>query len=128
MDILKEANEITLAILRMTESLILTGNKEQEETEVEAYAKLMEEREPLINKLVELKKGVDAAMASSPEFSTIRQTIEKISQMDKSHLSYIEKMYEGVQSSHKEIRVGRRIHNAYVGLPSDSSSRFDATQ
>jgi hypothetical protein len=128
MDILKEANEITLAILKMTESVIITGNKEQEETEVEAYAKLMEEREPLINKLVELKKGVDAAMASSPEFSAIRQTIEKISQMDKTHLSYIEKMYEGVQSSHKEIKVGQRIHNAYVGSPSDSSSRFDATQ
>ena len=128
MDILKEASELTQAILKMTEELILTGVKEQEEAEVEAYAKLMEEREPLINKLTELKKGVDAVMASSPEFAAIRQTIEKISEADKSNLSRIESMYEGVQGSHKDIKVKQRIHNAYSGAPSDSSSRFDAIQ
>ena len=128
MDILKEASDITHAILRMTEALIITGVKEQQDDEIEAYAKLMEEREPLINKLTELKKGVDAVMASSPEFVAIKQTIAKISELDKSHLSYIEKMHSVAQVTRKDIKVGQRIHNAYVGIPSDTSSTFDATQ
>ena len=129
MDILKEATELTSSILKMTQALVITGQKAQEEAEVEAYATLMEAREPLINKLVELKKGIDTVMMSSPEFVAIKQTIEKISELDKVHLSSIKSMIEVVQASHKDVKTGQRIHNAYVGLPSDSTShRFDITQ
>ena len=129
MDILKEANELTSAILEMTKALVLTGQKEQEEAEVEAYAKLVEEREPLINKLIELKKGVDAVMASSPEFEAICQTISEISDLDRGHLDSIESMYDAVQASHKEVKSGQRIHNAYIDTPSESMyHRFDTMQ
>ena len=129
MDILKEAAELTDSILNMTQALVITGQKEQEETEVESYAKLMETREPLINKLTELKKGIDAVMMSSPEFAAIKQTIEKISEIDKVHLSSIKNMVEIVQASHKDVKTGQRIHNAYVGAPSDNGyHRFDTKQ
>ena len=129
MDILKEADDLVNAILKMTKDLKFTGQKEQEEADVEAYAELMEARDPLISKLLELKKGVDAAMTATPEFEAIKKTITDITDLDKTHLAYIKDMYDMVQASHKEVKSGQRIHNAYVDLqPESTSRRFDATQ
>jgi hypothetical protein len=129
MDILKAAHEITSAIYKMTGAIVLTGNKAEEEAEIEAYANLMEKREPLVNKLIELKKGIDSAMESSPEFAVIKQTITDITDLDKAHLATVENMYKTVQTSHKEVKAGQRIHNAYVDLqPESTSRRFDTKQ
>jgi len=129
MDNLKAAHEITLTILKMTQSLVFTSDKEKEEEEVEAYANLMEKREPLVNKLIELKKGIDSAMESSPEFTVIKQTITDIIDLDRAHLATVEGMHKTVQTSHKEVKAGQRIHNAYVDLqPESTSRRFDTMQ
>lgn len=129
MDNLKAAHEITSAILKMTQSLVFTGEKEKEEAEIEAYATLIEKREPLINKLIELKKGIDSAMESSPEFAVIKQIITDITDLDKAHIAMVEGMHKTVQASHKEVKAGQRIHNAYVDLqPESTSRRFDTIQ
>lgn len=129
MDILKEASTITTKLVEMTRSLVLTGQKDKEEDEVEAYAKLIESREPLIARLNKINEGVDAAMASSPEFRLIRDNIDKIKELDEEHRSYMEAIRGTVQASHKEVRTGRRLHNAYVDVAPMSTSRsIDVTK
>ena len=128
MDILTEASKITDEILKLAEAIVLTGSKEQEEAEVEAYATMIEAREPLIAKLLELKKGIDSDMESSPDFVAIQQTIGKISEIDKLHQAVLDNMYEGMQTTHKDIKVGQRVQSAYAEFSPDAASRFDITQ
>ena len=126
MDILKEAQVLTATILKLTNALVLTGRAEKEEEEVEAYAKLIEERQPLVDKLAELKKGIDAVKASSPEFAVIRKTIEAIADLDRRHLNFMEGKRDMVKTSHKDLKTGQKLHNAYMDLSPQSTSRsFD---
>jgi hypothetical protein len=112
--------------LELTKALVLTGAEEAEEQEIAAYATLMEEREPLVAKLTELKQEIDSEMLSSPEFAAIRQAIQAIADLDSRHLAIISRMREHVQKSHKEVKIGQRIHAGYVDLAPDSTSRrFD---
>jgi hypothetical protein len=129
MDKLKEAKEFAKEILEITGGLKFSGNSENEENEIEAYAKAMEERQPLVDKLMELKKEIDAVMASSPEFGEIKQIIGNIADLDKNHLVFLNNIKNSVQQSHKVIKQGQKIHEGYMGLPPDSeSSRFDIKQ
>jgi len=128
-DILLEAKEITDSILELTSAIVLTGAKEREEDETIAYLELMEQREPLVERLTELKAGVDAKMASTPEFKAIRDTIEKIGALDKRHRTFVQVLVEMTKASHKEVKTSQRLHNAYVDISFDEGpSRFDTKQ
>ena len=127
--VLVEAKDIVDSILDMTEDLVLTGQEEKELEEVESYALLMEEREPLVDRLTEIKKGIDVKMASSPQFAEIKAVIEKIAEIDKRHTEFMKGMNKKVLSSHKEIKTGQRLHNAYANINySHAPSKFDAKQ
>lgn len=129
MDILKEAQSLTESILKMTKDLVLTGQKENEEVETDAYVKLMEDRQPLVDKLTELKKGIDSVIESSPEFDDIRQTIKTITDLDEEHIILMNRMNESAHTAHKDIKVRRKLHNAYMdNLPESMSRSFDTTQ
>jgi len=129
MDTLKEAREFAKAILEVTEGLEFSGNKENEEDEIEAYAKVMEERQPLVDKLMELKKEIDSVMESSPEFREIKQIIGNIADLDKKHHTHLNNIKNSVQQSHKMVKQGQKIHEGYMDLPPDSEScRFDIKQ
>lgn len=116
-------------MLEMTQELKLVGTEDREAEEVEAYAKLMEDREPLVEKLMELKKEIDAVKASSPEFEAIKKTIADITALDKEHLEFMAYKRNSVEASHKKVKQGQKIHTGYTDLPLDSGSRmFDTKQ
>ena len=128
-DILQHAKELADDILRLTNALVITGEKEQELAEIEDYITLMDEREPLIEQLTELQPSIEAAMAKSPLFEAIKQTIAEIAKLDKVHLQLMEQKHSEIKVSYKEIKQGQRIHAGYSPLPgTEGYSKFDVTQ
>jgi len=111
---LARAKELTSEILRMTNNLSFTGHVDLREREVEAYAMLMEKREPLVGELMQLKEKIDKAMEASPEFAVIKQTINDITALDKKHLSFFKRLSEGVRKSHKEVKQAQKLNAAYA--------------
>lgn len=126
---LKAAGELADQILQMTESLVLTGKRENEDEEVESYVNLMDEREPLIEELTDLRQQIADEEAASDEFARIKRTIEQITELDKKHLEFMQKKYKQVQGSYKEIKQGQRIHAGYNPLPGNEAlGSFDIKQ
>jgi hypothetical protein len=129
MNALTEAKLLVDEILEMTKALVLTGEKGQEEDEVDAYAVLLEEREPMVNQLTALRQQLDAEALASGEFEEIKQVIAEITGLDKRHIKFMEHLRKDVQASYKEVKQGQRIHAGYNPLPgTEASSVFDIKQ
>jgi len=122
MEALQQARELSGQILEMTASLVLTGAKEFEEAEVEAYLLLLDEREPLVDELTDLKNQLGSSELSSAEFEEIKKIISEITEIDKKHIKIMEHMRNGVQESYKEVKQGQRIHAGYNPLPGNEVS------
>ncbi|MCL1885144.1 MAG: hypothetical protein FWF81_15475 [Defluviitaleaceae bacterium] len=126
MDIITQAKELVFQILEMTQSLVLTGEKEHEESEVAAYISLVDEREPMVDELADLRLQLDNADMTTPEFEEIKKAISKIAEVDKEHVAFMGKLHKGVQSSYKEIKQGQRLYAGYNPLPGDEvASKID---
>ena len=126
MEALIQAKELADQILEMTLALVLTGAKENEEAEAEAYFALVEDREPLIEELTDLRLQIGEREAASEEFEEIKKVINQITALDKSHLNTMEHLHKNVRTSYKEIKQGQRIHAGYNPLPGNEvSSKFD---
>jgi len=113
METIQQAKEIAEQILEMTKALVLTGEKEQEEAEAEAYSVLMDEREPLVYELTDLREKIDSEEAASQEFAEIVKIISEITNLDKKNAALAEHMLESVQLSYKEVKQGQRINAVY---------------
>jgi dihydroorotase-like cyclic amidohydrolase len=112
--------ELVNTIFNMTSRLVLTGEPELMEKEVDAYHNLMEEREPLIAALMKLSKKPDENEA---------KIINEIIELDKKHQQIINKMMDSVKSSIKEIKSGKRLNNVYGHLhDNESIGLLDAKQ
>ena len=122
MEAIKQAEEIARQILEMTNALTLTGEKENEETEIEAYSLLMDEREPLVDELTDLRHQIDDDEAASPEFAQVLKIIAQITDLDKKHSESMNLMRDSVQSSYKEVKQGQRINEGYNPLPGNEVS------
>ena len=126
METLALARELADEIYRLSKLLGITGDKENEEAELEAYYNHLEEREPLVEELLDLKLQIDEDEAKSPEFLEIKKVIEKITELDKKHLDFVEKIHKTVQASYKEVKQGQRINSVYNSLSSsEMASQFD---
>ncbi|MCL2199493.1 MAG: hypothetical protein FWB80_11265 [Defluviitaleaceae bacterium] len=126
MDTLAHARELADEILEMTKSLGITGEKENENAELEAYYTHLEDREPLVEELLDLKLQIDDTEAASPEFEAIKKVIEQITEMDKKHLAFVQKIHKTVQASYKEVKLGQRINKGYSSFSGDeTASQFD---
>jgi hypothetical protein len=129
METVKKARELANKILKLTESLTLTGESEKEEAEIAAYAQMVDEREPLITQLLALKQNIDEEMANTDEFAAVKSTIDYIAELDEGHTEYMENVREAVQGAIKKVKQGQRVHQGYQALPPDSASRrFDTKQ
>jgi len=123
---LNEARQITDKILILTQNFLFTAAEDREEEEMDGYVALMAAREPLVNRLTELKKEIDSTMESSLEFEEIQQTIAKIAEIDNTNLTYVERMREAMQEALRKIKGGQKIHKGYTDTPAELESRsFD---
>lgn len=129
MNTLAQAKELADRILQMTRGAALTGQKEDAEQEVEAFSVLMDEREPLIEELSDLRLRIDQTEAASAEFEEIRKVIAQITEIDKKHTIIMERFRENAHASYKEIKQGQRIHAGYNPLPGNEvSSKINIKQ
>jgi hypothetical protein len=122
MEAIRQAKEAAEEILEMTKALVLTGAKEREEEEVEAYALLMDEREPLINELADLREQIDGEERETPEFAEVVQIILEITALDKKNAELMERVRESIQLSYKGVKQGQRISAGYNPLQGDEAS------
>jgi chromosome condensin MukBEF ATPase and DNA-binding subunit MukB len=129
MEDLSRAKEVAEQILAMTRRLVLTGEKEHEASETESYIDLLENREPLIEELTDLKQTMDKSDVASPQFAEIQQIIAQITEHEKTHTRIMQQMHTAAKASYRDIKQGQRIHTGYNPLPgSELSSRFDIKQ
>lgn len=129
MEPLIRAKEIADNILQMTKVIALTGDKDFEADEIEAYITLLEEREPLIDELSDLRQQIDEAEASSPQFKAATKTIAEIVNLDKKHMAIMEQKHKEAKGAYKEIKQGQRIHAGYNPLlGNEVSSKLDIKQ
>ena len=127
MNSVAKAKELTDKILGMTRGLSLTGEPEKVEAEVTAYVEHIEKREPLVQEL--LKLDIDEKTRSSKEFLGVKQAIADISELDKTHMEFVQEMHETVKDTIKLTKQGQRLNKGYQALAQDDvSSRFDVKQ
>lgn len=116
-------------ILHMTRAIVLTGIDEQEERDVEVYADLMAARQPLVAKLMELKKQISAEMVATAEFEDIKQILSDITDLDIQHHAFMEEMRVAVQGAIKKVKTGQRVYEGYqTVLDENSYHMFDKKQ
>jgi len=128
-DVLDKAKSLIEKIFDLTNELSFTGLAEDDEKEVNAYAALMEERQPLVDELMKLKESIDSEMAASEEFAGIKKTLLELDELDKAHMAYIQTMRETVKDAYKVVKQGQRIHDGYTSLPPGyESQRLDVKQ
>jgi len=126
MDALQQAQSLADKILALTKALVLTGEEEQEEADIEAYAKMVEAREPLIKEMMALRPQIDDAAQETEEFAVIVKTIDDIAALDDEHHEFMENVREAVQGALRKVKHGQKVHAGYQALPPDSTShRFD---
>ena len=127
MNSVAKAKELTGKILEMTRGLSLTGEPEKVEAEVTAYVEHIEKREPLVQEF--LKLDIDEKTRSSKEFLGVKQAIADISELDKTHMEFVQEMHETVKDTIKLTKQGQRLNKGYQALAQDDvSSRFDVKQ
>jgi len=128
MEVLTQAKEVADAILEMMEGFTLTGDKEKEDAEAEAYIALIDEREPLVEELTDLRQQISDEEFATLEFEEIKKVIEKITALDKKYMEGIRHHHKNAQASYREIKQGQRIFAGYNPLPGDEvSSKFNVT-
>ena len=127
MDSIAKAKELTNKILEMTQQLVLTGETDEVEKEVAAYAELIEKREPLVKELLEL--DIDESLRNSKEYQVVKQTIADISKLDKGQMDFLQEMHETIKDAIKLAKQGQRVHKGYQSASHDEvSSSFDIKQ
>jgi hypothetical protein len=126
MEAINQAREIAEEILEMTKSFVITGDKSQQEEDVEVFLALLEDREPLIDELSDIRQQLDDDELASPEFAEVVKILNQVTELNKKHMEEMENMRQSVQGSYKEIKQGQRIHAGYNPLPGNEvSSKFD---
>ena len=123
-DPLTQAQDLVDRIFQATAGLQMTGLKEAEEQESEAYAKLMEEREPWVAQLTALKEKLTPTQRASAQFERIRQVIVDITALDKAQLATVQQMQDAMRGSIKDMKSGRKMASAYSAYAEDSRVGF----
>jgi len=119
-----QARKIVDEIFAMTKALSLTGTFENAETEGEKYAELMSSREPLVDRLIELKTKIDSKAAESPQFLEIRKILKDIREMDERHLACMKALHAGAQDAYKDVKINQKIYSGYHVLNDESTSHL----
>lgn len=129
MDTLIRAKELAEQILEITKSLVLTGIKENAETELEEYINVYDEREPLIEELTDLRQKLDENESQLPQFAEIVKILSQVTAMDKRNEATMAEMCKGAQASYKEVKQGQRLNAGYNPISGDViSGGFDTKQ
>ena len=127
MESVTKAKELTDRILEMTQQLVLTGETEEVEKEVAAYAELIEKREPLVKELLAL--DIDDTARNSKEYNIVKQTIADIAKLDKGQMDFLQEMHETIKDAIKLAKQGQRVNRGYQSTTQDEvSSSFDVKQ
>lgn len=120
LDLLRKIRAKAEEILLLTSHLVLTGEVERNEKEVDDYAFLMDKREPLIQHLAVLKERADVLavepndMLCTEEQQAVEKLITDIIALDKKHKAKMLDIMASVKNSIKGINNGKKLSNVYA--------------
>ena len=100
------------------------GIEGDEEHEIELYETMIQEREPLVQSLIEVLKG----LKSIPD--ELKSIIEKIKKKDSQDHIFFGTIRKTLEGDIKEVREGQKLNNAYHSYSQDweGASSFDIKQ
>jgi len=103
------------AALQFSESAVDDDEDEDDtqEQDIAAYAKMVEDRDPLVAQLTALSSEVGATVRGTREFTALRKRIDEIASLDKQHLSHVEKVRDDMRGTIKGMKHGRQMREAY---------------
>jgi len=113
LSLLLQAQSIVDQLYRLTVDLSFTGEDEQEDNEIAAYAEMVEARAPLVEQMAVLQTQLTPADRTTPEYAEIMRTIADIADLDSTHRNFFEQLRDEVKDSLKGIKQGQKIHSAY---------------
>jgi len=123
------AHQLIQDMVQLTAALHITGQKDLEEQEVEAYATLMEQREPLVAQLVGLSGQLTPADKATVRFADMQQMAQDMATMDAAFTSHMQHLQPTMRSTIKDIKQGRQLSAAYAQEPGGySTGLFDSKQ
>jgi len=116
------------AILDLTKSITLTGQAEFVQQEADDYVTMVDNREPLVERFLQLKMQMDKSEAKAgenkkmPGYESLRNKVAEIVMLDKEQGKVIKGFRDSAQSSVKIIRNGRQLMEAYANPLEEASS------
>ena len=122
MDTLKQAKQLADDILDMTRRVVISGESEKSEVDAEAYSALLDDREPLIFELTDLRLQISDEEVATEQFVAICNTLSQVAEIEKNHIAVIERLRGNAQSSYKGVKQGQRIAAGYNHMPQDEAS------
>jgi hypothetical protein len=129
MEILQQVKTIAEEIRNLTQGVSFSKDEETLEKETEAYATMIEAREPLVEKLGVLRPKIGPKLVETPEFAEIRRILADIRKMDMAHMDSVKSMRDFVQDSYKHVKQGQKVYAGYHAHDENSSARlFDRRQ
>jgi hypothetical protein len=122
-ELITKAHKTAEEILALTQALTFTGEPGLAEQEVEAYAGLIDKREPLIE---ELRALAESTAVKDPGLDKI---ITEIIALDKRHREVMDHIHTNVRASIKDVKDGKRLSSVYAHpLENEPDSLLDAKQ
>ena len=124
LELLKELRLLADEILKETLRLTFSEDPKRMEQDVNAYADLMDKREPLVIKMTQLKKQINMDIINNngvyiKEWEETERIIKEIIALDKEQKTIIQQNMLSVKSSIKEINDSIKLTNLYMQFPDD---------
>jgi len=127
-EVLEQAAAIVEQIYEMTHDLLLTGEKEHEEAEAEAYTNLMEDRAALVDDMNALRVLLDDEVRALPAFKALMERIAAVDALDKKHRVLMEKIRDGMRDSIRDMKNARQSSYAYSTSGMDGFAHYVDTK
>jgi hypothetical protein len=135
-DLVNEFHDLARQMLEHTNTILFTGQKEFHEEDVEMYAKVMADREPLVSRMVGIKDMVAPCLAAGLDpvikkiWDDAMGLVRQVNEIDQRNLECANRLMAEIQSSVKGLNQGKALSNAYMH-PADNPihpSLLDAKQ
>jgi len=113
-------------IYKMTAALKMTGQPDLAEREIDAYATLIETREPLLNELLLL---IENNRGDDNKVKEVTKILKDIFALDQENIRIAEHMRTSVMGSMKDAKSDRKLKTAYAHpYETESSGLLDTKQ
>ena len=103
-------------IYDLTVKLDLTGDAKYAEREADAYERLMNKREPMVQALARLlgEAPESGKETDNETWQAINQTLSALSELDRKHLDTVRQIMDSLKDSMKGLKESQKLTSHYM--------------